>query len=199
MMRQGRNAEAEHHYRISREGEGFTGSGTDLRTVVMTAAIAAAVVPFIQTLAAKAAEDSYAAARGLIRRLVRQHGTGGRSTGMSSRAPNANDGGLGAPAVQLSVGEDRNLGDLVAVMDGSCDRRAVVVWAARGRCREGPRLPLEDRGHYGTNQGQYGRDSLYLYRGTEKCCQSAQCTHHACDSGYDIANFREIVRAVDAA
>jgi hypothetical protein len=42
--------------------------------IVMTATVTAAVAPFIQTIATKVAEGSYAAARGLVRGLVRKHG-----------------------------------------------------------------------------------------------------------------------------
>lgn len=41
-------------------------------TVLVTAIVTAAVVPFVQALAAKAAEDSYAAVRSALRRRFRE-------------------------------------------------------------------------------------------------------------------------------
>jgi len=43
-----------------------------LETVIITAVVTAAVVPFVQTLAQKAAEDSYDAVRSLLRRRFRE-------------------------------------------------------------------------------------------------------------------------------
>jgi hypothetical protein len=44
----------------------------DWAPIVTTAIITTAVVPFVQTIVTKAAEDSYAAAKALLRRLLRQ-------------------------------------------------------------------------------------------------------------------------------
>jgi tetratricopeptide (TPR) repeat protein len=88
LMRQDRTAEAERRYEIAREREiRVLGSLPATTAVVMAAATTAAVVPFIQTLATKAAEDSYAAARGVIRRLIRQHGTKQREPITTTSSP----------------------------------------------------------------------------------------------------------------
>lgn len=73
LARQGRTAEAEALYARDREFRPG-GPAHDWGVVVTTATITAAVVPFIQTLAGRAAEESYAAARKLIRQLLRRHG-----------------------------------------------------------------------------------------------------------------------------
>jgi TPR repeat protein len=85
LMRQGRTAEAEslsrrYGFREDR-ADRYAGLPADWGTVAMTAAITAAVVPFIHTLATKAAEDSYAAVRAMISRLVRRHRTEERASG----------------------------------------------------------------------------------------------------------------------
>jgi len=80
LARQGRTAEAAVCYDdvLAVENQG-TPLSAGVGTIVMTATITAAVVPFIQTLATKAAEDSYAAARAIIRRLLRVQGARKRS------------------------------------------------------------------------------------------------------------------------
>jgi TPR repeat protein len=49
------------------------GATPELATVAVTALVTTAVVPFIQALVAKAAEDAYGQARGLVRRMLRRN------------------------------------------------------------------------------------------------------------------------------
>lgn len=60
------------------EGPGRRGltdkAAPELATVAVTALVTTAVVPFIHTLVAKAAEDAYGQARGLIHRMLRRNG-----------------------------------------------------------------------------------------------------------------------------
>ncbi len=51
-----------------------TGTANALGEVIVTAVVTAAVLPFVQTLAEKAAEDSYTAVRDWIRRQFRGRG-----------------------------------------------------------------------------------------------------------------------------
>ncbi|MFI1398631.1 hypothetical protein [Streptomyces sp. NPDC020681] len=50
------------------------GTVSEFATVAVTALVTTAVVPFVQALVAKAAEDAYGHARGLVRRMLRQDG-----------------------------------------------------------------------------------------------------------------------------
>ncbi|WP_189317339.1 tetratricopeptide repeat protein [Streptomyces brasiliensis] len=51
---------------------GPAASGPDLPTLALTAVVTTAVVPFVQSLVAKVAEDAYGQARVLIRRMLRR-------------------------------------------------------------------------------------------------------------------------------
>ncbi|MET8947654.1 hypothetical protein ABZX30_29980 [Streptomyces sp. NPDC004542] len=51
-----------------------SGAAPELATVAATALVTTAVVPFVQALVSKAAEDAYGQARSLVRRMLRQNG-----------------------------------------------------------------------------------------------------------------------------
>jgi TPR repeat protein len=59
----------------------YRAAASDWGAVVATAVVTAAILPFVQTLATKAAEDSYAAARQIIRHLVRR----GTNVGLNTK------------------------------------------------------------------------------------------------------------------
>jgi tetratricopeptide (TPR) repeat protein len=83
---QGRIAEADRQYERAAVERTRVGSPpTDWGTVVTTAVVTAAAVPFVKTLAQKAAEDSYAAVRKFIRHLIRTHGQRKREYGAAAR------------------------------------------------------------------------------------------------------------------
>jgi hypothetical protein len=77
------------------------GSPQALGTVITTAVMTAAVVPFVQAIAKKAAEDSYDAVRSLLRRMFRDARTknGGAANGATSLLIIENDD----PAVQTML------------------------------------------------------------------------------------------------
>jgi len=82
---QGRIAEADREYEWAAvERTTVGGLPTDWGTVVTTAVVTAAAVPFVKTLAQKAAEDSYAAVRKFIRHLIRTHGQRKREYGATA-------------------------------------------------------------------------------------------------------------------
>ncbi|WP_351235346.1 hypothetical protein [Streptomyces sp. NPDC002133] len=62
---------------IEESGPLRLGTSPELATVVVTALVTTAVVPFVQALVAKAAEDAYGQARGLVRRMLRRNGEPG--------------------------------------------------------------------------------------------------------------------------
>ncbi|MGH3357290.1 MAG: tetratricopeptide repeat protein, partial [Nocardioidaceae bacterium] len=74
LRQEGRNDEAETWLRRpgARDPNLPVHGGPAVETMVMTATITSAVVPFIQTLAAEAAKDAYRGTKSLIRRLCRR-------------------------------------------------------------------------------------------------------------------------------
>lgn len=85
LARQGRTTEANREYeRAAVERTTAGGLPTDWGTVVTTAVVTTAAVPFVKTLAQKAAEDSYAAVRKFIRHLIRTHGQRKREYGAAA-------------------------------------------------------------------------------------------------------------------
>jgi TPR repeat protein len=81
---QGRHGEADKWSQAARRAAAPGGLPTDWGTIVTTAMITSAVIPFVQTIVTKAAEDSYTAARALIRDLLRKHGKRERQPGRGS-------------------------------------------------------------------------------------------------------------------
>lgn len=66
----------------------------ELATVAVTALVTTAVVPFVQGLVAKAAEDAYGQARSLVRRMLRANGEPGPADGAVEESTGEEEPGL---------------------------------------------------------------------------------------------------------
>lgn len=110
---------------VKREENKFGGwwrlaAAPDWDAIVTTAVVTAALMPFVQTLAAKAAEDAYEAVRTLLHRLFREHRTNG--SGEQSRR----DAAIGVLIVEkhgTDTPEDRD----ELQYDGYGERRLLIV------------------------------------------------------------------------
>lgn len=63
---------AEHVLRLERDANRYLCRRSGTGTVVVTAVVATAVIPFLQALMSKAAEDAYGQARALVHRMLRR-------------------------------------------------------------------------------------------------------------------------------
>ncbi|WP_146228934.1 sel1 repeat family protein [Streptomyces sp. NWU339] len=99
---------------IEESGRQLSRAAPEFATVAVTALVTTAVVPFVQALVAKAAEDAYGQARSLVRRMLRGNGEPGP-------AAEAVEESTGEEEPRLLIADDAEAGITLFVWSNASD------------------------------------------------------------------------------